>query len=173
LSHVERIELNRQLKDAAEVGSTHPNHSEFGSPIVFVRKAYGSLRLYIDYRSLNWGYAYTLKRVNDALDALKDAIRADRAAAGGAFAPVGFGWRSAVFTGVHGQRVVASGVATDVVIVAGTAPAVGARLLGLARAQLLVLVLVGSDMVVAPMVVIMQLLVLARARLLLHRLLDA
>jgi hypothetical protein len=48
------------------------------------------------------------------------------------------------------------------------------RLPGLARAELLVLVLVGIDMwrVVGPLVVLMQLLVLARARLLLHGLLD-
>jgi hypothetical protein len=50
------------------------------------------------------------------------------------------------------------------------------RLPGLARAELLVmvLVLVGTYMwlVVGPLVVLMQLLVLARARLLLHGLLD-
>jgi hypothetical protein len=35
LSHAERAELNRQLKDAVEVGLTHPSHSEFGSSILF------------------------------------------------------------------------------------------------------------------------------------------
>jgi hypothetical protein len=37
LLHAERAELNRQLKDAMEVGMTRPSHSEFGSPILFVR----------------------------------------------------------------------------------------------------------------------------------------
>jgi hypothetical protein len=48
------------------------------------------------------------------------------------------------------------------------------RLPGLARAELLVLVLVGTDMwlVVGPLVVLMHLHVPARARLLLHGLLD-
>jgi hypothetical protein len=52
----------------------------------------------------------------------------------------------------------------------------GLRLPGLARAELLalVLMLVGTYMwpVVGPLVVLLQLLVLARARLLLHGLLD-
>jgi hypothetical protein len=45
LSLTERGELNRQLKDAVEVGLIRPSHSEFGSPIRFVPKASGSLRL--------------------------------------------------------------------------------------------------------------------------------
>jgi hypothetical protein len=43
LSHAERAELNRQLKDAVDVGLIRPNYSEFGSPILFERKADGSL----------------------------------------------------------------------------------------------------------------------------------
>jgi hypothetical protein len=49
---------------------------EFGSPILFVRKADGSLRLCIDYNGLNEVKrkdAYPLPRVDDALDELKDA----------------------------------------------------------------------------------------------------
>jgi hypothetical protein len=53
LSPAERVELNRQLKDAVEAGLVRPSYSEFGSPIRFVRKADGSLRLCIDYRGLN------------------------------------------------------------------------------------------------------------------------
>jgi hypothetical protein len=33
LSHAERDELNRQLKDAVEVGLIRPSHNEIGSPI--------------------------------------------------------------------------------------------------------------------------------------------
>jgi hypothetical protein len=53
-----------------------PNYSEFGSPILSVRKAYGSLRMCIDYRGLNEVTrkdAYPLPRVDDTLDELKDA----------------------------------------------------------------------------------------------------
>jgi hypothetical protein len=76
LSPAERAELNRQLKDAVEAGLIRPSYSEFGSPILFVRKADGSLRLCIDYRGLNAVTrkdAYPLPRVDDTLDELKDA----------------------------------------------------------------------------------------------------
>jgi hypothetical protein len=76
LSHAERAALNQQLKDAVDVGLIRPSYSEFGSPIVFVRKADGSLRLCIDYRGLNEVTrkdAYPLPRVDDTLDELKDA----------------------------------------------------------------------------------------------------
>jgi hypothetical protein len=53
LSPAEHAELNRQLKDAVEAGLIRPSYSEFGSPILFVRKAGGSLRMCIDYRGLN------------------------------------------------------------------------------------------------------------------------
>jgi hypothetical protein len=76
LSLAERAGLNRQLKDAVEAGLIRPIYSELGSPILFVRKADGSLRLYIDYRGLNEVTrkdAYPLPRVDDTLDELKDA----------------------------------------------------------------------------------------------------
>jgi hypothetical protein len=76
MSHAERVELNRQLKDAGEAGCFCPSHNEFGSPILFVRKADGSLQLCIDYRGLNHvtrKKAYPLPRVDDTLDILKDA----------------------------------------------------------------------------------------------------
>jgi hypothetical protein len=77
LSHAERVELNRQLKYAVDAGLIRPSYSEFGSPILFVRKADGSLRLCIDYRGLNevtLKDAYPLPRVDDTLDELKDAM---------------------------------------------------------------------------------------------------
>jgi hypothetical protein len=76
LSPAEHAELNRQLKDAVEAGLIRPRYSEFGSPILFVRKAYGSLRVCIDYRGLNEVTrkdANPLPRVDDTLDELKDA----------------------------------------------------------------------------------------------------
>jgi hypothetical protein len=42
LSHAEREELSRWLKDAMGACLIRPSHSEVGSPILFVRKAYGS-----------------------------------------------------------------------------------------------------------------------------------
>jgi hypothetical protein len=70
LSPAERAGLNRQLKDAVEVGLIRPSYSEFGSPSFFVRKSDGSLRLCIDYRGLNEVTrkdAYPLPRVDDTL----------------------------------------------------------------------------------------------------------
>jgi hypothetical protein len=45
LSLAERAELNRQLKDAVDASLICPSYNEFGSPILFVRKACGSLRM--------------------------------------------------------------------------------------------------------------------------------
>jgi hypothetical protein len=76
LSRAERDELNRQLKDAMEAGFIRLNYSEFGSPVLFVRKGDGSPRLCIDYRGLNEVTrkdAYTLPRNDDTPDELKDA----------------------------------------------------------------------------------------------------
>jgi hypothetical protein len=61
-----------------EDGLIRHNHSELGSAILFVRKAYASLRLCIDYRGLNEVTRKDanplLPRVDDTLDELKDAI---------------------------------------------------------------------------------------------------
>jgi hypothetical protein len=76
LSLAKRVELNRQLKDAIDDGLICPSYNEFGSPMFFVRKADGSLRLCIDYRGLNEATrkdAYPLPRVDATLDELKDA----------------------------------------------------------------------------------------------------
>jgi hypothetical protein len=59
-----------------DAGLIRPSYSEFGSPIRFVRKVDGSLRLCTDYRGLNEVTrkdAYPLPRVDDTLDELKDA----------------------------------------------------------------------------------------------------
>jgi hypothetical protein len=77
LSPTERAELTRQLKDAVDAGLIRSIYSEFGSPIIFVRKADGSLRMCIDYRGLNHVTrkdAYPLPRVDDDIvDELRDA----------------------------------------------------------------------------------------------------
>jgi hypothetical protein len=76
LSSLERVELNRQLKDTLDAGIIRPTHNEFGSPFIFVRDAYGSLQLSIDYRGMYKVMrkdAYPLPRVDHTLDELKDA----------------------------------------------------------------------------------------------------
>jgi hypothetical protein len=75
-AHAERAELTRQLKDTVDASLIRPIYSEFGSPILFVRKADGSLRMCIDYRGLNEVTrkdAYPFPRVDDTLDELMDA----------------------------------------------------------------------------------------------------
>jgi hypothetical protein len=71
LSPTERDELNRQLKDDVDDGLLRPSYNEFGSPIILVRKSYGSLRVCIDYRGLykvTRKDAYPLPRVDDTID---------------------------------------------------------------------------------------------------------
>jgi hypothetical protein len=74
LSPAERAELNPKLIDAVEADFIRPSHSEFGSPFLFVRQAYGSLRLCINYRGLKEVTrkdTYPLPRVDDTLDELR------------------------------------------------------------------------------------------------------
>jgi hypothetical protein len=68
--------VNRQIKDVVDDGLIRPIYREFGSPILFVRNADGSLRVCIDNRGLNEVTrkdVYPLPRVDDTLDELKDA----------------------------------------------------------------------------------------------------
>ena len=46
-------ELKEQLRELQEKGYIRPSSSPWGSPVLFVRKKDGSLRMCIDYRSLN------------------------------------------------------------------------------------------------------------------------
>jgi hypothetical protein len=77
LSHADKAkELNRQVNDALDAGLVRPSRSEFGSAILFSRKADGSLRLCIEHRGLNEATrkdAYSLPHAEDTLDELKDA----------------------------------------------------------------------------------------------------
>ena len=53
LSFAENIELQRQLKELLEKGLISKSNSPFASPVLFVRKKDGTLRLCADYRGLN------------------------------------------------------------------------------------------------------------------------
>ncbi|GAX79571.1 hypothetical protein CEUSTIGMA_g7012.t1 [Chlamydomonas eustigma] len=58
MSPAELEELHKQLQIYLEKGWIRPSSSEYGAPVLFARKPDGSLRLCIDYRSLN---AQTIK----------------------------------------------------------------------------------------------------------------
>ncbi|GBG86550.1 hypothetical protein CBR_g41613 [Chara braunii] len=71
MAPAELDELRRQLKELTEKGWIRPSTSPYGSPVLFVPKKGGTLRMYIDYRGLN---AITVKnaeplpRMDDLLD---------------------------------------------------------------------------------------------------------
>ncbi|GBG85963.1 hypothetical protein CBR_g40776 [Chara braunii] len=71
MAPAELDELRRQLKERTEKGWIRPSTSPYGSPILFVPKKGGTLRMYIDYRGLN---AITVKnaeplpRIDELLD---------------------------------------------------------------------------------------------------------
>ncbi|GBG70260.1 hypothetical protein CBR_g6389 [Chara braunii] len=58
LSIPKAAELKRQLEELMGVGFIKPSNSPWGAPVLFARKADGTLRLCIDYRNLN---PYTVK----------------------------------------------------------------------------------------------------------------
>ncbi|GBG73236.1 hypothetical protein CBR_g12954 [Chara braunii] len=58
LSIPEATEFKRQLEELLRLGFIKPSNSPWGAPVLFARKADGTLRLCIDYRGLN---RYTVK----------------------------------------------------------------------------------------------------------------
>jgi hypothetical protein len=69
-------ELKKQLKELSNKGYIKPSASPWGSPILFVKKKDGSMRMCIDYQNLNAVTVknkYPLPRIDDLLDQLKDA----------------------------------------------------------------------------------------------------
>jgi hypothetical protein len=46
-------ELQMQLEELLKKGYIHPSVSPWGSPIIFSKKKYGTLRLCVDFRQLN------------------------------------------------------------------------------------------------------------------------
>jgi gag-polyprotein putative aspartyl protease len=74
MTEAERDELERQLDTLLKKGLIRPSVSPFGSPVIFVRKPNGELRLCIDYRAVNKLTArnrYPLPRISDVWDQLK------------------------------------------------------------------------------------------------------
>ena len=53
LSPLEQREVQKQIQDLLEDNSIEPSKSPYGSPVLFVQKKDGTLRMCIDYRALN------------------------------------------------------------------------------------------------------------------------
>ena len=76
LSPKEQQEVTRQVKDLLARGLIQPSHSAYSSPVIFVRKKSGELRMCVDYRALNQKTVkdkYPLPRIDDLLDRLQGA----------------------------------------------------------------------------------------------------
>jgi hypothetical protein len=76
MSTPELKELQMQLEELLKKGYIWPSMSPWGSPVLLVRKKYGTLRLCIDFRQLNKVIVknkYPLPRIDDLFDQLKDA----------------------------------------------------------------------------------------------------
>jgi hypothetical protein len=68
--------LKKQLRELQEKGYIKPSSLPWGSPVLFVKKKDGILRMCIDYRFLNEvtiKNKYPLPRIDDLFDQLKDA----------------------------------------------------------------------------------------------------
>ena len=64
-------ELKKQLRELSDKGYIRPSASPWGSPVLFVNKKDGSMRMCIDYRNLNAvtiKNKYPLLRIDDLLD---------------------------------------------------------------------------------------------------------
>ena len=76
MNPTELEELKKQLAQLTEQGLIRPSTSPYGSPIIFVKKKNGELRLCVDYRALNnvtVKNKYPLPRIDDLLDRLHGA----------------------------------------------------------------------------------------------------
>ncbi|CEP09139.1 hypothetical protein, partial, partial [Parasitella parasitica] len=73
MSPLELKELKRQLDDLLAKGFIEPCVSEWGSPVLFVKKPNGSLRMVCDYRALNAktiAQRVPLPRIDECLEQL-------------------------------------------------------------------------------------------------------
>jgi hypothetical protein len=72
----ELAELKKQLRELQQSGFIRPSSSPWGAPVLFVEKKDKSLRMRVDYRSLNEvtiKNKYPLPRIDDLFDQLKGA----------------------------------------------------------------------------------------------------
>ena len=76
LSYHEMEELKKQLDTYVAQGWIRPSTSSYASPVLFVKKKTGELRMCVDYRALNRltiRNRYPLPRIDDLLDKLHGA----------------------------------------------------------------------------------------------------
>ena len=76
LSPKEQQEVTRQVKDLLARGLIQHSRSAYSSPVIFVRKKFGDLRMCVDYPALSQKTVkdkYPLPRVDDLLDKLQGA----------------------------------------------------------------------------------------------------
>ena len=76
LSPAEKTEVTRTIEELLAKGFIKPSKSPYGSPVLFVAKKDGSLRMCIDYRGLNKqtvSNKYPLPRIDDMLEKLAGA----------------------------------------------------------------------------------------------------
>jgi hypothetical protein len=69
-------ELKEQLQELLDKGFIHPSISPWGTPVLFVKKKDGSMRMCINYQELNKVMIknrYPLPRIDDLLDQLQGA----------------------------------------------------------------------------------------------------
>lgn len=76
LSKPQREEMEQQIKNLLSKGWIRPSTSPYGSPILFVKKKGGGMRMCVDYRAVNKmtvRNSYPLPRIDDMLDRLSGA----------------------------------------------------------------------------------------------------
>ena len=76
LSYAEEQEMVRQVQDLLKKGWIDTSSSPWGSPILFVKKKGGGMRMCVDYRAVNKmtiKNSYPLPRIDDMLDKLAGA----------------------------------------------------------------------------------------------------
>jgi hypothetical protein len=76
MAPTELVELKLQIAELQQKGYIHPSSSPWGAPVLFVTKKDGSMRMCIDYRSLNEvtiKNKYPLPQIDDLFDQLQGA----------------------------------------------------------------------------------------------------